>query len=71
MIPVIRPDVGNTLEELQALLQLLIVWKGMVTPELDGTPLIHKRGRGRPHKTPQPPSYDDYPVNASAEDIKK
>ena len=40
------------------------------TPELDGTPLICKRGRGRPHKTPQPPSYDDYPVNTSAEDIK-
>ena len=41
------------------------------TPELDGTPLIHKRGRGRPCKTPQPPSYEDYPVNASTEDIKK
>ena len=40
-------------------------------PELDGTPLICKRGRGRPHKTPQLPSYDDYPVNASAEDLKK
>ena len=41
------------------------------TPELDSTPLICIRGRGRPRKTPQLPSYDDYPVNASAEDIKK
>ena len=41
------------------------------TPELDGTPLIHKRGRGRPCKLPQPPSYDNYPVKASAEDLKK
>ena len=40
------------------------------TPELDGTPLICKRGRGRPCKTPKLPSYDDHPVNASAEDIK-
>ena len=71
MIPVIRPDVGNTLEELQALLQLLIVWKGMVLQNLMVLHLYIKRGRRRPCKTSQPPSYDDYPGNASAEDITK
>ena len=38
-------------------------------PEQDRTPVIHKRGRTR--KVLQPPSYDDRPVNASAEEIKK
>ena len=35
----------------------------------DRTPVIHKRGR--PQKVPQPPSYDDRPVNVSAEEMKK
>ena len=39
------------------------------TPELEGTPVIHKRGR--PCKTPQPPSYDNFPVSASADELKK
>ena len=38
-------------------------------PEQDRTPVIHKRGR--PQKVLQPPSYDDHPVNASAEEMKK
>ena len=38
-------------------------------PEQDRTPVIHKRGR--PRKVLQPPSYDNCPVNASAEEMKK
>ena len=34
IIPLLCPDMGNTLEELQALLQLLIAWKGMVLQNL-------------------------------------
>ena len=41
----------------------------LIDPEWDRTPVIHKRGR--PQKVPQPPSYDDCPVNASAEEMKK
>ena len=37
--------------------------------ELDGTPLIHERERL--HKMEQPPTYDDCPVNASAEELEK
>ena len=40
-----------------------------IDPEQDKTPVICKRGR--PWKVPQPPSYDDRPVNASAEEMKK
>ena len=38
-------------------------------PEQDRTPVTHKRGR--PWKIPQPPSYYDHPVNASAQEMKK
>ena len=41
----------------------------LIDPEQDRTPVICKRGR--PWKVPQPPSYDDCPVNASAEEMKK
>ena len=41
----------------------------LIDPGRDRTPVIHKRGR--PRKVPQPPSYDDRPVNASSEEIKK
>ena len=41
----------------------------IVTPDKDTPPVIHKRER--PHKTPQPPSYDDCPVNASNDKIKR
>ena len=40
-----------------------------IDPEQDRTPVIHKRGR--PQKVPHPPSYDDRPFNASAEEMKK
>ena len=40
----------------------------LIDPEWDRTPVIHKRGR--PRKVPQPPSYDDHPVNARAEEMK-
>ena len=42
---------------------------GLIDPGWDRTPVIHKRGR--PQKVPQPPSYDDHPVNASSEEMKK
>ena len=29
------------------------------------------RGRGRPRKVPQPPSYDDFPVGAPPEEIEQ
>ena len=41
----------------------------LIDPGWDRTPVIHKRGR--PQKVPQPPSYDDCPVNASSEEMKK
>ena len=41
----------------------------LIDPGRDRTPVIRKRGR--PRKVPQPPSYDDCPVNASSEEIKK
>ena len=41
----------------------------LIDPGRDRTPVIRKRGR--PRKVPQPPSYDDHPVNASSEEIKK
>ena len=39
------------------------------TPEVDSIVVIHKRGR--PHKMPQLPLYDDKPVNASPAELKK
>ena len=41
----------------------------LIHPGQDRTPVIRKRGR--PRKVPQPPSYDDHPVNASSEEMKK
>ena len=41
----------------------------IVTPDKDTPPVIRKRGR--PCRTPQPPSYDDCPVNKSSDIIKK
>ena len=41
----------------------------LIDPGRDRTPVIYKRGR--PRKVLQPPSYDDCPVNASAEEMKK
>ena len=40
----------------------------LIYPGWDRTLVIHKRGR--PRKLPQPPSYDDRPVNASSEKMK-
>ena len=41
----------------------------LIDPEQGRTLVIHKRGR--PRKVLQPLSYDDRPVNASAEEMKK
>ena len=38
-------------------------------PQLEGIKL--GRGHGHPHKTPQPPLYDDFPIGASQSDIDK
>ena len=41
----------------------------IITPDKDTPPVIPKRGR--PHKTPQLPSYNDCPVHATSEEFKK
>ena len=40
-----------------------------LTPQLEGIKL--GRGCGCPHKTPQPPMYDNFPIGASQSDIDK
>ena len=44
-------------------------YSSQLTPQLEGIKL--GRGRGHPHKTLQPPTYDDFPFGASQSDIDK
>ena len=42
-----------------------------LTPEVNHMTFSMRRGRSRPHKTPCPPTYDDFPADGREDDKKK